>query len=142
MQEYLSQELAMYKPIEIMYLKNGKVSPLQRWLDGVIDLDKIFRIDNVRGYDSEMFYYSTEKNYVEFYMTTNNNAGKISYRWRLHSRNVNITKEEFDKHPRFPNSHYGDSYVRSEYNMEWDAKRCQETIVDDLIKVWRMYREE
>lgn len=142
MQEYLSQELAMYKPIEIMYLKNGKVSPLQRWLDGVIDLDKIFRIDNVRGNASMFYYDSKDNNLVMFHIRTINNAGIINYRWYLLSHYVSITKEEYDKNPRYPNSMYCGSYQRAEYDVEGDIKKCQEIIVDDLIKVWRMYREE
>ena len=143
MREYIDQEIALYKPIEVMYLLNGKVSPLQRWLDSVIDLDKIFKIEDARasGLYNEFSSSYSGRTLVVFSISLVNSPNDINYRWRLQSFLVTITKEEYDKNPHYPNSNYGGSYQRSEIDVEGSVKKCQETIVDDLIKVWRMYRE-
>ena len=141
MKNLLVEELAIYTPIEPLRLADGTTSPLQRWLGGVIDLDKIVYVGDAYSRNRDGFYDNGRDNIVSFQITILD-GNSIHYNWEVSSTAVSITPEEYEKSPRYPCQKLGTNFYRLEYKSEENVKKCQTVIVDDLVKVWRKYKEE
>lgn len=133
----LDQAIRDYQSIVPIYVENGKLSPLQRWLKGTIDFDQICVINDAYHIDRM----GSGGHFVAISIQTISKE-TIYREWALENRHITITKEEYDKHPVYPNSNIAGMFFKWEHTIQEDVKKCQEVIVNDLLKYWRLYKEE
>jgi hypothetical protein len=130
------QVIRTYEPIIPIYMENGKLSPLQRWLKGTIDFDQIVIINDACHIDRM----GSGGHFVSISIETIA-QGNIYREWMLQSKIVQVTKEEYEKNPSYPFSKISNCFYKHEYAVQESLKKCQEVILDDLIKYWRIYKE-
>lgn len=127
-----------YKPIDPLYLRDGTLSPLQRWNNSVIDLDKIFQITD--AYHINRMGHGGH--FVGFDIVGIDAGSNITLNWEIGTSYETITEEEYQSSPHYPNSKIGNSCHRRTYHIEDAVKMCQDVIVNDLVKTWRKYKEK
>lgn len=138
-----------YKDIEVLYDQNGFISPLQRWNNMLIDLDKIEYIsdayiirDPFSGCDNKMIQFE-----IKFASQTN-----TIFRFKCNERTKileNLSDEEKEKiRNDFKYSLYnkrfymGTGYFEYYEEPEIDKDILQRIVVNDLQNVWKKYKEK
>jgi hypothetical protein len=138
--------LAEYVPIEPVFMIDGKVSPLQRWLKEIIDLDKIIKIEDPYieqvPYHIGSMLHRDEPPLIKISIIIQGETPYIK-NWVVPSSIEHISEEEYAYNSNLPQYYkYGDHKpYKTVYNSEEWLKKCQEVIVNDLVKIWRLYKE-
>jgi hypothetical protein len=142
-----------YTPIKILYDRDGYVSPLQKWNNILIDLDNIQYIHDAK-YETDIGLWSGRTRSCAIEINIKFKVGE-SYSFKLAvpedlgippSRNVVISRvlsneeKQMRIHQNYKNSK-GEWYVYY-FNTTENCESVQKYIVDDLINVFRLYKEK
>lgn len=142
---YGNKDPNIYNSINILYDQNGYVSPLQRWNKILIDLDKINYITDATIVPIMGCLWITHNIHINIDMS----LGAL-YNFKLtcntFRKDIEITEDEF-KSISHHNSRIYENIFKKSYYQEYeepkeDQKLVQQYMVDDLIKVWKMYKEK
>jgi hypothetical protein len=131
----LSTALFSYQPINPIYMAGGKLSPLQRWLGSTIDFDQIIAIHD--AYHIDRMGYGGHFVAISIEVVGGN---PIHREWGLETHCTTITEDEYNKNLNY-NYKRGNSFYSYKYTIQEDVKKCQEIIINDLLKYWRLYKE-
>lgn len=127
-----------HKPIEIKRF-HGFIHPIQEFLNTNIDLDSVSRITNAYHVD-KMGYGG---HFVAFDIISQKNEPIFEFMCEVGTKYAIVPKEEYERFGgNYPYLKIEENYYKSVYHIQETVDAIQEKIVDDIVKVWCLYKEQ